>query len=214
MNAFLPNINTTSMRRYILLITCLLDFAAAGFAQGGRRTPPGRGHWDRGEKGVSSIGGIAGYGVENKAALIGIDYRYNIMSRMRLSPSVVYARENNSTSAFYINADAHYLARLSEKATIYPLGCIGVSIRNERQPVAELPETETETEPDDETPVEAEAVLSDSTFTRIRAGLNLGFGGEIRVTRDLILGIEFRYNLTGRRIYNQAMLAARAAYYF
>jgi opacity protein-like surface antigen len=198
------------MRRYILLITCLLAFAAAGFAQSGRRTPAGRGHWDRGEKGVSSIGGIAGYGVENKAALIGIDYRYNILSRMRLSPSVVYARENNSTSAFYINADAHYLARLSEKATIYPLGGIGVSIRNERQAVAELPEPE----PDDETPVEAAAALSDSTFTRIRVGLNLGFGGEIRVTRDLILGIEFRYNLTGRRIYNQAMLAARAACYF
>lgn len=213
------------MKRLFLLTVCMFAFAAAVFAQGSGKTP-GSGKAQggiigyKGEKGVSSIGGIVGYGIDNRTALAGLDYRYNIAARVRLAPSLLYAFENERRSVLYVNADVHYLARVTDKITIYPIGGMGVSVRTVETPLipgeeGTLPDTpgtedsetaEPGTEPGDAVTTDAE--------TTVRMGLNLGFGGEMRVTKDIILGAEFRYNLTGERICNQAMLVARIAYYF
>ena len=191
------------MKRFILLTVCFLAFVADGFAQSGINTY-------KGEKGVSSVGGIVGYGVDNKAALIGVDYRYNIRDRIRLAPSALYAPENDYRSTLYLNADVHYLARVADKITIYPLGGLGVSVWNTELVPSEplIPEIPV---PQAALPDDAD---TDTSETNVRIGLNIGFGGEMRISKDFIIGAEFRYNLTNERIYNQAMFAARVAYYF
>ena len=85
-----------------------------------------------------------------------------------------------------MNADAHYLLRLTETLTFYPIGGVGLSIWNFHY-------------------IDA---------TKVRVGLNLGMGIEQRINRDLIVGAEFKYNWTTQRAYDQALLAARIGYYF
>ena len=177
----------------VLLTVCMFAFVAAGSAQS-------RSVKYKGEKGVSSVGGILGYAVDNKSVTAGVDYRYNIEDRIRLAPSVLYTLKNENISTLYANADVHYLARITEKITLYPIGGIGLSAWSLSYKGLTGLEELLSPEKDSE--------------TKIRLGLNLGFGGEIRVTRDVIAGAEFRYNLTNERIYDQAMILARAAYYF
>ncbi|HCC51034.1 MAG TPA: hypothetical protein DEQ30_02445 [Porphyromonadaceae bacterium] len=175
------------MKRIVLLAACLVGFATLGFAQGGNFK-------SRGEKGVSSVGGILGYAIDNKALAVGVDYRYNIKNSIRLAPSVLYTIENEDRSTWYVNADAHYLLRITDKMTIYPAGGLGLSVWSFDYKKELFTEIESE--------------------TKVRLGLNLGFGGEMRVTKDIIVGAEFKYNLTTERAYDQAMILSRVAYYF
>jgi opacity protein-like surface antigen len=215
------------MKKLILLSVCMFAFAATGFAQsesqtqsatkaqstvkaqGGNRTQPGNKKY-KGEKGVSSIGVMIGYAVDNKSALIGADFRYNIRDRVRLAPSVLYSLKNEYRSTVYVNADAHYLARVTNKITLYPVGGIGLSVWNFDGLIPEslIPESLD--------PLTSAGSYSETSGseTKTRIGLNLGFGGEMRVTKDIIVGAEFKYNLTSERIYDQAMFLVRAAYYF
>jgi opacity protein-like surface antigen len=183
------------MKKTVLLAVCLMSFVTVGFAQGGDIIR-------RGEKGISSIGGIFGYAIDRKTAAVGVDFRYNIKDRIRLAPSVLYTLKNEDQSTWIVNADAHYLVRTTEKVTIYPVGGLGLSFWNFEYMTLPTPDD------DEEDPAEEE------TETKTRLGLNLGFGGEMRITRDIIIGAEFRYNLTTERIYDRAMILARAAYYF
>ena len=177
------------MKKLVVLAVCLVAFCVNSSAQ----------KKFSGEKGVSSIGVIAGHAVRSKAPMIGVDYRYNIMDKVRLAPSAMYVFENDNFNTIYANADAHYLARISDKATLYPLAGIGLSYwKFDSFIIDELEDL-------------LDRLESDS---KIRVGLNLGFGGEYRVTQDIIVGAEFRYNLTTERVYDQAMIVVRAAYYF
>ena len=188
------------MKKLVFIMVCLVAFAIGGFAQSKLS----------GEKGISSIGVIAGYAIDSKSLTIGADYRYNIMDKVRLAPSALYVLENDYVSSFYANADVHYLARITKNATIYPIGGLGLSF----------------VKFDGYFDIDGHEGIpgygygyggfynSLKSETKIRIGLNLGFGGEIRMTKDIIIGAEFRYNLTTERVYDQAMLLARAAYYF
>ena len=172
--------------RVIVFIVSFVFIITNGFAQKNLT----------GEKGVSSVGGIVGYAIEGEKAIVGIDYRYNIQDMIRLAPSVLYIIRNDNADTWYFNADAHYLARITDRVTLYPMGGIGVSAwRYWPMPILQ------------------DLLGTKKIETDVRVGLNLGFGGEIRVTKDIIAGGEFRYNWTKRR-YNQAMLLARVAYYF
>ena len=166
--------------RVIVFIVSFVFIITNGFAQKNLT----------GEKGVSSVGGIVGYAIEGEKAVVGIDYRYNLLDMIRLAPSVLYVVQKNDADAWYFNADAHYLARVTEQVTLYPIGGIGVSAWRLLHLIGGNP-----------------------IRTDVHVGLNLGFGGEIRVTKDIIAGGEFRYNWT-KQGYNQAMLLARVAYYF
>jgi len=171
------------MKKLVFIMVCLVAFAIGGFAQSDFG----------GEKGISSIGVIGGHAIRSKAPTIGVDYRYNILDNVRLAPSVMYIFENDFPNIFYANADVHYLARITDVATLYPLAGIGFSYWKWDSDLADL---------------------LDISDNELRIGLNLGFGGEIRLTKDIIVGAEFRYNLTNERAYDQAMILARAAYYF
>ncbi|MDR2916361.1 MAG: porin family protein [Tannerella sp.] len=174
------------MKKLVFLTVCLVAFVTGGFAQNSYK----------GEKGVSSVGGILGYAVDNETVVLGVDYRYNIKNQIRLAPSILYAVKNDDISTWYVNADAHYLIRMTDKMTLYPVGGLGLSIWNF-----------------DNVTVLKDGEVSGDTETKVRLGLNLGFGGEMRVTQDIIVGAEFRYNLTNRH-YDQAMILTRVAYYF
>jgi hypothetical protein len=174
------------MKKLVFIMVCLVAFAIGGFAQSDFG----------GEKGISSIGVIGGHAIRSKAPTIGVDYRYNILDKVRLAPSVMYVFENDYANTFYANADVHYLARITDEATLYPLVGIGLSYWKWDSVLEDL---------------EDFLGLSED---KLRIGLNLGFGGEIRLTKDIIVGAEFRYNLTSERAYDQAMILARAAYYF
>ena len=175
------------MKKLVFLTVCLLAFSANSFAQK-----------FSGEKGVSSVGLILGHAVANKAPAIGVDYRYNIMDKVRLAPSFLYTLENNNYNTWYTNADAHYLTRITKDVTLYPLGGLGVSVWRFNNKI----------------PGSLEDLFHDDSETKVRIGLNLGFGGEMRLSKDMIVGAEFRYNMTTERAYDQAMILIRAAYYF
>jgi len=168
--------------RTVCFILCFVFCVSQGFTQVKYK----------GEKGISSVGGIVGYAIESEQAVVGFDYRYNVFNRVRLAPSVLYHVKKNNMDDLFLNADVHYLGRITPKMTLYPLAGLGVSFLRLRTNF--LPVTE-------------------KYVTQTRFGLNLGFGGEVRVTKDIILGAEFRYNWTELR-YNRAMLLARVATYF
>jgi len=172
--------------RVIVFIVSFVLIITNGFAQKSLK----------GEKGVSSVGVMVGYAIENDQAVVGIDYRYNIQDKIRLAPSVLYAIKSDNADTWYFNADAHYLARVTDRVTLYPIGGLGVSVWRYRL------------FPGWQDFLDIKKIESD-----VCVGLNLGFGGEIRATEDIIIGAEFRYNWT-ERYYNQAMLLARVAYYF
>ena len=182
------------MKKFVFLSMCLFAFAANGYSQKSYE----------GEKGVSSVGVIAGHVVSHKGFTIGVDYRYNVKDKIRLAPSALYVMKNDKVSSFYINADAHYLARITNKLTLYPIGGVGVSFWKKKSLVNTLigiihiPEYEYE--------YESETVS--------RMGLNLGLGAEMRLTKDIIVGAEFKNNITHDRVFDQLMLLARVAYYF
>jgi opacity protein-like surface antigen len=176
------------MKKLVFLTVCFVAFVANSNAQSNYK----------GEKGISSIGVIMGHAIDSKAFTVGADYRYNVLDRVRLAPSVLYTFENDYTNTLYFNADAHYLARITKKVTIYPIGGIGVSVWKYDGIINGL----------------EDLFDIDDSHTKVSIGLNLGFGGEIRLTPDILVGAEFRYNLTSERFYDQAMLLARAAYYF
>jgi hypothetical protein len=188
------------MKKLVFITVCLVAFAISGFAQSEFS----------GEKGISSIGVIAGYAVDNKSLTIGADYRYNIMDNVRLAPSALYVLENDYVSRFYANADVHYLARITDEITLYPIGGLGISATK----FGSYSGVHGDLEDAGYWPSYGSFYDFTKSETKIRVGLNLGFGGEVRVTKDIIVGAEFRYNLTTERAYDQAMLLARAAYYF
>jgi opacity protein-like surface antigen len=183
------------MKRLLLLVLCIISFVSTGLSQ----TEYG------GEKGVSSIGVIAGYAVDNKTFAAGLDFRYNILEHIRLAPSVLYLFKQDSTDAWYVNVDAHYLLRATEKITVYPIVGLGLSARKTDAKPAPAESEEGEN---------SENSRSKKSTSTVRVGLNMGVGVEKRITKDIILGAEFKYNLTTERIYDQAMFSGRIAYYF
>ncbi|MDR1723163.1 MAG: porin family protein [Tannerella sp.] len=187
------------MKRIFLFLVCSLAFGVSGYAQQGLA----------GEKGVSSIGVIGGYGVGNKSFTLGADYRFNVLDKIRIAPSVFYSVSGDSeANILYANADVHYLVRVTPDVTLYPLAGVGVSIWDWK-------------DEDINTGIEAVDEFIDEVIgdyieepNKTRVGLNIGFGVEKRITKDFIIGAEFRYNLTAERAYDQAMFLARGAYYF
>ncbi|MDR2385257.1 MAG: outer membrane beta-barrel protein [Tannerella sp.] len=196
------------MRKLFLLSVCIAVFISTSFSQINYA----------GEKGVSSVGITAGYAVDNNAFAAGFDFRYNILDHVRLAPSVMYILGSDSlnySSKWYVNVDAHYLLRVTNTTTVYPIAGIGLSVWQLKSQIIYRPNEETEESGEEgEDSENGEFVGGESTTSKIRTGLNIGVGVEKRLTRDIILGAEFKYNLTTERFFNQAMLLGRVAYYF
>ncbi|MDR3309573.1 MAG: porin family protein [Tannerella sp.] len=205
------------MKRLIITFFIMAVTANAGFGQNKS---------SKGEQGVSSAGLIGGLAIDSRSLMAGIDYRYNILPKLRLAPSFLYVSKFDNLNSLYFNADAHYLVRLTRTATIYPLAGIGVHNRRLKLPAVTTKSSPLEKsfagtyadgeagEDDDSKDDDSKEKDGDTTDSHTRLGVNIGFGFENRITQDIILGVEFRHQFTTERIYDQAIFSARLAYYF
>lgn len=137
------------------------------------------------EKGQSSVGFNVGYGFEYDNVTLGIDYRYNILDEFRLNPSITHFVKNNGVSSWAIDMNAHYLFKLSSMFGFYPLAGLNLSFWDLKHPHKE-------------------------DYNRF--GVNLGMGAELYATREVTVGVEFKYNII--KDFDQALFAVRAAYNF
>ena len=138
-------------------------------------------------QGQSAASFIIGYGFDSENATIGIDYRYSLTNEVRLSPSLTYYVKNNGLSAWAIDANAHYLVRLTDIFGFYPLAGLDLSFWS----------------------WDAGSGLSDNDT---RFGLNIGLGGEIYATQEITVGLEVKYTVI--KDYDQAMIGVRIGYNF
>lgn len=136
------------------------------------------------QRGRASAGVRLGYALDYETATIGVDYRRDILPDVRLALSQTYMIRNNGMTAWYMDADAHYVVTVSPMFSFYPIGGCGLSVWS---------------------PAEVEG-------SYVRPGLNVGLGGELRLTREIAVGVDMKYNLV--QTYHQALIAARVAWYF
>ncbi|MDR3261719.1 MAG: outer membrane beta-barrel protein [Tannerella sp.] len=136
------------------------------------------------QRGRASVGSHLGYALDCEAATIGFDYRYHFLPDFRLAPSITYMIRNNDVSAWYMDMDFHYMVPVSSIFSFYPIGGVGLSIWN----------------------------WNGREGNDTRLGLNVGLGGELRLTREISVGLDMKYNVVST--YDQALTAVRVAYHF
>lgn len=136
-------------------------------------------------KGDSSFGANVGYGFDTENVTLGVDYRYNVTNEIRITPSITHFVKHDYRSAWAIDLNAHYVVQVSENFGFYPLGGLSLSFWK----------------------------LGDKhTVNRNRLGANIGLGAEVYASRELTVGVEFKYHIIDD--WDQAMFAVRAAYNF
>lgn len=136
--------------------------------------------------GSSSAGFTMGYGFDTENLTIGLDYRYSFTNELRIAPSLTHFVKNNGVSAWKIDGDVHYLFPLSSQFSFYPLGGVSLSFWKGKW-----------------------GRLSDSVT---RFGLNVGLGGELYATKEITVGLEFKYNFV--KDLDQALVGVRVGYNF
>lgn len=139
------------------------------------------------KKGDSSFGLTlgGGFGDINHVTL-GIDYRYNITNEIRLTPSITHFIKNDHLSAWAIDANAHYVFKLSDYFGFYPLA--GMNFSFWKASVGKLSHDET------------------------RIGANIGLGGELYASKELSIGLELKYLIIAD--VDQPMVGIRVGYNF
>ncbi|MDR1454541.1 MAG: outer membrane beta-barrel protein [Tannerella sp.] len=137
------------------------------------------------QRGRASVGTRLGYAAEWETVTVGVDYRYNFLQDVRLAPSLTYMVRNRSMSAWYMDMDCHYVVTVSDMFSFYPLGGLGFSVWRPHL---------------------------FGTDGVARLGLNVGLGGDLRLSPQISVGLEMKYNITST--YDQALAAIRVAYHF
>ena len=79
------------------------------------------------QAGSQSVGLSLGYAFDTNNTTIGVDYRYNITDEWRLAPSVSRYIQHDYIDAWVIDANVHYVFRLSEMVGFYPLAGLSLS---------------------------------------------------------------------------------------
>jgi outer membrane protein X len=136
------------------------------------------------QRGRASVGAQLGYALDWQAATIGFNYRYELRPDVHLAPSLVFMTRNKGMMACYMDFDAHYVVSVSEVFSFYPIGGIGLSIWN----------------------------MDLLKGNAVRPGLNVGLGGELRLSPEISVGLDMKYNLI--HTYDQALVAVRVGYHF
>lgn len=144
------------------------------------------------ESGRSSLGLNLGYGFDSENFTIGLDYRYSITNYLRINPVVTHFVKHSDVSAWAIDLNAHYVVRLSEQFSFYPLVGVDLSFWDTKL---------------EDAPVSADASVSDTRF-----GLNLGLGLEMYATERIVAGLEAKYAIV--KDYDQALISLRVGYLF
>ncbi len=147
------------------------------------------------EQGRSSIGLNLGYGFSTENPIIGIDYRYSITNTIRINPGLSHYIKKDGQKAWAIDLNAHYLVRLSEMFSFYPL--VGVDLSFWDQELVKEPR---------------EDINVSANETSTRFGANIGLGLELYATERITAGIEFKYLIISK--VDQAILGLRVGYTF
>lgn len=122
------------------------------------------------EKGDMAVGGNIMYelGDYNNLGLTG-KFQWNVTDALRLEPSASYYFEKNYYNMWDINANLHYIFKITDTFNLYPLG--GISIVG--------------------------MSISEADYSDTQLGLNIGGGLEYKLTQSLSLGAELRYQGLG-----------------
>ncbi|MDR0844010.1 MAG: porin family protein [Tannerella sp.] len=141
-----------------------------------------------------SVGGSLGYATDRKNPTIGVDFRYNLFPDIRFAPSVTRLIRNNGVDGWYMDLDGHYVVDVTRDFSFYPIGGVSLSIWNLDEDIYHF-------------------LLKERVHTsHTRLGMNIGLGGEFRVTYEISIGMDFKYNVAND--HSQALAAIRVGYHF
>jgi len=143
------------------------------------------------QQGRSSIGFNLGYGFDTENAVVGLDYRYSLTNTIRINPGLSHYIKKDGLSAWAIDFNLHYLVRLSETLSFYPIVGADLSFWNQR--LYKEPRV-------------------DASESKTRFGANVGLGLEYYVTDRVTVGLDVKYLIVSK--VDQAMLSARVGYSF
>ena len=93
-----------------LMIACMVLFSTSMFAQ----------------QGAMYVGGNLNYGTDFENLGIGVKAQYEFIQNFRAEASSNYFLKKDDCTMWDINANLHYLFRISDKFAVYPLGGLSV----------------------------------------------------------------------------------------
>jgi len=142
------------LKRVAIVIIAVVTMSMSAFAQ---------------EKGDMAIGGSLVFGSGNGYGNVGLGgkFQYNVTNPIRLEGAFTYFFEKKNTSMWDLSANAHYLFKVADQITVYPLagvGILGVSSYGH----------------------------SDSDF-----GINLGGGLDYKLADNLFINAELKFRVGG-----------------
>ena len=144
-------------------------------------------------KGEKNLGPRLGYISENKSAVVGLEFQYNLSSRVRLAPGIGCAFRHHNEDALLIDLNVHTPFFLGgDNVDLYPLA--GLAFNS--WALHHL----------------ATAELDDVTSHINRFGANLGAGFDLRCSSTLKLNIEAKYTFI--KSFSSVFLTAGVSYAF
>ena len=97
-----------------LMMACMMLFSTAMFAQ----------------QGAMYLGGNLNYATDYENFGIGAKAQYEFIQNLRAEASADYFFKKNDVSMWDINANMHYLFRISDKFAVYPLAGLNLAFFN------------------------------------------------------------------------------------
>ena len=136
-----------------LMMACMMLFSTAMYAQ----------------QGAMYLGGNLNYATDYENFGIGAKAQYEFIQNLRAEASADYFFKKNDVSMWDINANMHYLFRISDKFAVYPLA--GLSV------------------------VGTDVDVANGSVSDSELGFNLGGGIEFPITNAVKINAEAKYRL-------------------
>jgi len=146
--------------------------------------------YSQNQRGEWSLGYSGGGTLKSESGFLCIDYRYNFINNVRISPSVRKYLKREGYRGAGGDIDIHYVVPIGEAFNLYPF--LGASYTYWDY----LINKETK-----------EYDKGQKSF-----GYNIGLGTEINIIDDIVIGLEAKYNYT--EINKQAIIGIRVGYVF
>lgn len=146
------------------------------------------------QKGQPCFGVQTGYISTNNSAIAGLFFQYGFSDHFRLAPEVGCVFRHNNVDAFTVDLNTHYpiTFRKSDAVQLYPLAGLNFSSWNRHH-------------------IDPEST-DDVTSRKLKWGLNLGAGFQLKATPALTLKFEAKYLLVSK--YSSLVISAGIGYCF
>lgn len=72
-------------------------------------------------QGEKAFGAQFNYASKHSMVGLGLNFQYEFVNNFRVEPEFIYYFESDHVSAFNVNLNFHYLIRISNRFTLYPL---------------------------------------------------------------------------------------------